>query len=131
MLAAHRDPHDGAAPEAYAERRPRLVRELDALGLEVGLHASYTASRDERLSAGERAELARLLGGPIAGNRHHYLRLPWHEGIRALDRLGVAYDTTLGYAERPGPARRASRSRSGRGTRARAARCASSSCRSC
>jgi hypothetical protein len=103
VLAAHRDPHDGASPEAYAERRARLVAELDELGLEVGLHASYTCLADERLIAGERAELARLLGGPIAGNRHHYLRLPWHDGIRALDRLGFAYDATLGYAERPGP----------------------------
>jgi hypothetical protein len=103
VLAAHRDAHDGASPSAYAERRARLVAELDSLGLEVGLHASYTCLADERLIALERAELARLLGGPIAGNRHHYLRLPWHEGIRALDRLGFAYDATLGYAERPGP----------------------------
>ena len=103
VLAAHRDPHDGAAPDAYAERRARLVAELDQLGLEVGLHASYTCLADAELIAGERAELARLLGGPVAGNRHHYLRLPWHEGIRALDRLGFAYDSTLGHAERPGP----------------------------
>ena len=103
VLAAHRDPHDGASPGAYAGRRRRLVRELDELGLEVALHASYTCQADERLLAGERAELARLLNGPIAGNRHHYLRLPWHAGIRALDRLGFAYDSTLGYAERPGP----------------------------
>jgi hypothetical protein len=103
VLAAHRDPHDGAAPEAYSARRARLVAELDRLGVEVGLHASYTSLADERLLAGERAVLSGLLGGPIAGNRHHYLRLPWHAGIRALDRLGFSYDTTLGYAERPGP----------------------------
>jgi hypothetical protein len=102
VLAAHRDPHDGAAPEVYAARRARLVAELDRLGLEVGLHASYTCGADEQLLAGERAELAHLLGGPIAGNRHHYLRLPWHDGIRALDRLGFSYDCTLGHAERPG-----------------------------
>jgi hypothetical protein len=103
VLAEHRDPHDGASPEAYAGRRGRLVAELDRLGLEVGLHASYTCLADERLIARERAVLSGLLGGPIAGNRHHYLRLPWHEGIRALDRLGFSYDATLGWAERPGP----------------------------
>jgi hypothetical protein len=103
VLAAHRDPHDGGAPKAYAARRPRLVAELDQLGLEVGLHASYTSQADEALLAGERAVLSRLLGGPVGGNRHHYLRLPWHEGIRALDRLGFSYDCTLGHAERPGP----------------------------
>jgi hypothetical protein len=103
VLTAHRDPHDGTTPEAYAVRRARLVGELEQLGLEVGLHASYTCLADEHLLASERAHLAALLGGPIAGNRHHYLRLPWHAGIRALDRLGFAYDSTLGYAERPGP----------------------------
>ncbi len=103
VLAAHRDPHDGAAPEAYDARRARLVNQLDRLGLEVGLHASYTCLADAGFLAEERAVLAELLGGPIAGNRHHYLRLPWHEGIRALDRLGFSYDTTLGHAERPGP----------------------------
>jgi hypothetical protein len=103
VLAAHRDPHDGAAPEAYDARRVRLVDQLVRLELEVGLHASYTCLADERLLAEERAVLAGLIGGPIAGNRHHYLRLPWHDGIRALDRLGFSYDTTLGHAERPGP----------------------------
>jgi hypothetical protein len=103
VLAAHRDPHDGASPEVYDARRARLVDQLTRLELEVGLHASYTCLADERLLAEERAVLAGLLGGPVAGNRHHYLRLPWHDGIRALDRLGFSYDTTLGHAERPGP----------------------------
>ncbi len=103
VLAAHRDPHDGAAPEVYEARRARLVSQLDRLGLEVGLHASYTCLADPESIAAERAVLAELLGGPVAGNRHHYLRLPWHDGIRALDRLGFAYDTTLGHAARPGP----------------------------
>ena len=132
VLAAHRDPHDGAAPGGL-RRAPRAARRPSStrLGLEVGLHASYTCLADERLLADERAELAGLLGGPIAGNRHHYLRLPWHDGIRALDRLGfvVRHDARLRRAARaraPG-----SRSRSGPGTRAPGGRCASSSCRSC
>ena len=131
VLAAHRDPHDGAAPEVYAARRARLVAELDRLGLEVGLHASYTCLADEGLLAGERAELARLLGGPIAGNRHHYLRLPWHDGIRALDGLGFSYDCTLGHAERPGARAGLSFPFRPWDVRAGGRRCASSSCRSC
>ena len=62
VLAAHRDPHDGASPGAYAARRARLVTELDRLGLEVGLHASYTCLADERLVA-ERARRARTPAG--------------------------------------------------------------------
>ena len=104
VLAAHRDPHDGAAPEAYDARRARLVQQLDAARARGRRCTPATrASPTSALLAEERAVLAELLGGPIAGNRHHYLRLPWHDGIRALDRLGFSYDTTLGHAERPGP----------------------------
>ena len=103
--------------------------QLTRLELEVGLHASYTCLADERLLAEERAVLAGLLGGPVAGNRHHYLRLPWHEGIRALDWLGFSYDTTLGTPSGPALAP-GSRSRSAPGTPPPGGRSASSSSRS-
>ena len=104
VLAAHRDPHDGAVARGV-RRAPRAARGRARPARARGRPARelHLPRRRAACSQSERAELARLLGGPIAGNRHHYLRLPWHEGIRALDRLGFAYDTTLGYAERPGP----------------------------
>jgi hypothetical protein len=102
VLAAHRDPHDGASPRTYAERRAAVVAEIARHGGEVGLHASYTAGDDEALLRQERDELASLTGGAIDGNRFHSLRLRWHEAVPALDALGVAYDSTLGFAERPG-----------------------------
>ena len=131
VLAAHRDPHDGAAPEAYARRRPRLVararppRPRGRAARE--LHRAWPTSASAR---GERAELARLLGGPIAGNRHHYLRLPWHDGHPRARPAGLRRTTRRsGTRSGPGP-RRALASRSGPGTSPRARRCASSSCRS-
>jgi hypothetical protein len=103
VLAAHRDPHDGAAPEAYAIRRPRLVAELSGLGGEVGLHGSYRSGDDESLLRAEKHDLEVLLGKPVRGLRFHYLRMRWHEVVGRLDRLGVEYDTTLGFSDRPGP----------------------------
>jgi hypothetical protein len=103
VMAAHRDPHDGAVPEAYAERRPRLVQELALLGGEVGLHGSYRSCDDERLLRAEKLDLELLLGKPIRGLRFHYLRMRWHEVVGRLDRLGIDYDTTLGFSDRPGP----------------------------
>jgi len=103
VLAAHRDPHDGAAPEAYAERRPRLVQELSLLGGEVGLHGSYRSGDDEALLRAEKHDLEVLLGGPVRGLRFHYLRMRWHEVVGRLDRLGISYDTSLGFSDRPGP----------------------------
>ena len=39
----------------------------------------------------------------MRGIRFHYLRMRWHEVVGRLDRLGVEYDTTLGFSDRPGP----------------------------
>lgn len=103
VLAAHRDPHDGAAPEAYAERRPQLVAELAALGGEIGLHGSYRSGDDLALLRAERHDLEVLLGRPVRGLRFHYLRMRWQEVVGRLDRLGIEYDTTLGFSDRPGP----------------------------
>jgi hypothetical protein len=103
VLAAHRDPHDGAAPEEYAARRPRLVQELSLLGGEVGLHASYRSGDDEALLRAEKHDLEVLLGRPLRGLRFHYLRMRWHEVVGRLDRLGIEYDTSLGFSDRPGP----------------------------
>ena len=107
VLAGHHDPHDGAAPEAYAARRAAVVGTLLAQGDEVGLHASYTAGEHpEPASPGERQALDALAGVPVQGSRFHYLRLRWHQAMRELDALGLDYDSSLGYAERVGPARR-------------------------
>jgi hypothetical protein len=102
VLTAHRDPHDGARPDTYARLRPRLVGELALLGGEVGLHGSYRSSEDEGLLRAERHDLEVLLGRPVRGLRFHYLRMRWRDVVGRLDRLGVDYDTTLGFSDRPG-----------------------------
>jgi hypothetical protein len=102
VLAAHRVPHDGAAPDEYAARRQDLVDELLGLGCEVGLHASYSSGDVAGRIAEERALLGVAAGRPIAGNRFHYLRMRWHDALRELEQAGFDYDTTLGFAERPG-----------------------------
>jgi peptidoglycan/xylan/chitin deacetylase (PgdA/CDA1 family) len=98
VLAAHRDRHDGAAPETYARLRPRLVETLRAAGTEVGLHGSYRAADDRSLLADEKEALERL-AGPVTGQRFHYLRVDPHGNLRAVARLGFRYDTSLGFAD--------------------------------
>ena len=98
ILAAHRDPHDGPAPDAYARLRPRLVETLIGAGAEVGLHGSYRAATDEALLADEKRELE-ALAGPLAGQRYHYLRVDPHANLAPLARLGFRYDATLGFAD--------------------------------
>jgi hypothetical protein len=83
VLAGHNDPHDGAAPDAYDELRPRLVEEILAAGGEVGLHGSYTAADDPSRLADEKAKLE-ALAGPVEGHRYHYLRADPHRNIEQL-----------------------------------------------
>jgi hypothetical protein len=98
VLAAHHDPHDGAAPERYDELRPRVVETLLEAEAEVGLHGSYTAADDLPRLAEEKAKLE-ALAGPVAGHRFHYLRADPHRNIAQLP---FRYDTTLGFPDAVG-----------------------------
>jgi hypothetical protein len=98
LLAAHHDPHDGAAPDAYDELRPKLVETILGAGAEVGLHGSYTAADDASVLAEEKAKLE-TLAGPVEGHRYHYLRGDPHRNITQLD---FRYDTTLGFPDAVG-----------------------------
>ena len=98
VLAAHHDPHDGAAPEAYDRLRPRLVETLTQAGAEIGLHGSYTAADDAGRLRTEQ-ETLESLAGPVRGHRYHYLRLDPHRNLAPLADLGLAYDTTLGFPD--------------------------------
>jgi hypothetical protein len=98
VLAAHHDPHDGAAPDTYDRLRPRLVETLVDAGAEVGLHGSYTAADDPARLADEKATLE-TLAGPLAGHRYHYLRADPHRNLAPLAAAGLSYDTTLGFPD--------------------------------
>jgi peptidoglycan/xylan/chitin deacetylase (PgdA/CDA1 family) len=101
VMAAHRHRADGPSPEAYDRLRPRLVDTIRDGGAEVGLHGSYAAAVDEGFLADEKERLE-ALAGPVAGQRYHFLRLDPHANLAALERLGFAYDASLGFAETPG-----------------------------
>lgn len=101
VLAAHHDPHDGAAPDTYERLRPRLVETLREAGTEIGLHGSYTAADDVGRLRGEKAALEEL-AGPVEGHRYHYLRADPHRNLAPLAELGLRYDTSLGFPDAVG-----------------------------
>lgn len=101
LMAAHEHLFDGPAAASYQRLRPRLVEKLVLGGAEIALHGSYTAAdRADRLAAEKRKLEA--LAGPVRGQRYHYLRLDPHTNLGALDSLDFLYDSTLGFADRPG-----------------------------
>jgi hypothetical protein len=102
VMAGHHHPADGPAAAAYDRRRPAIVTQVLAQGDELGLHPSYTASDTPELIAEERARLEALAGAPVQGVRFHYLRHDTHRTLPELDRLGFTYDSTQGFADRPG-----------------------------
>ena len=101
VMAGHRHPADGAAPEAYERLRPKLVRTLLDGGGEVGLHGSYTAAADLELLAEEKRVLE-ALAGPIDGHRYHYLRVDVEDNLVPLARAGLPLRHVPRLRGRPG-----------------------------
>ena len=101
LMAGHGHPADGPSPATYDRLRPRLVELLLAGGAEVGLHGSYNAAADAEILTEEKQRLEEL-AGPLAGHRYHYLRVDPHRNLATLDALGFRYDSSLGFADRPG-----------------------------
>ena len=88
-------------PGAYARRRPRSSRSSTARARGRAARELHCLA-DGALIAGERPSWRACSEGPIAGNRHHYLRLRGTRHSRARP-AGLRLRLTLGYAERPGP----------------------------
>jgi hypothetical protein len=102
VMAGHTHPADGPAPAAYERVRAAIVAQVLSQGDEVGLHPSYEASERPELLREQAERLAGLAGGPVAGVRFHYLRHQAHGSLAELDRQGFAYDSSQGFADRPG-----------------------------
>src|SRR5262249_6820032 len=103
VMTAHPGPEDGPGPAASAAPPAHVVGAPARQGDEVGLHGSYTSCDDRSLLAAEKQDLEALLGKRVRGQRFHYLRMRWHRAVADLDVLELRYDSSLGYAERPGP----------------------------
>ncbi|WOJ96927.1 polysaccharide deacetylase family protein [Congregibacter brevis] len=84
-----------------------LLSEIKERGHEVGIHPGYGTCDNEDAMASSfdvlRGELE-LAGMPslTLGGRQHYLR--WNERVTPilLEKNGMSYDSTLGFADRPG-----------------------------
>ncbi len=92
-------------PEHPAIRE--LLRRIHTRGHEIGLHPSYATYQRPQAIAAEAARLRRVCAeeGIVQdawGGRMHYLRWENPTTLRAWEQAGMSYDSTLGYADRPG-----------------------------
>lgn len=105
FLAAHTGPDDGGEPYSLDDPRVRdLARRIADRGHELGVHGSYATWRDPGQLASETEAVARLANAERheLGGRQHYLRWANPETWRAYEHAGLAYDTSLSFADAPG-----------------------------
>jgi hypothetical protein len=84
-----------------------LLRRVDERGHEIGLHPSYETFQDAERTQAELSTLRRVCGEeaieqPIRGGRQHYLRWENPSTWQNWEDAGLEYDSTLGFADRPG-----------------------------
>ena len=84
-----------------------LLKRIDGRGHEIGIHPSYRTYKSntqisKELKILERACQSEGISQNIRGGRHHYLR--WEAPVtwQAWENAGLAYDTTVGYADKIG-----------------------------
>ncbi len=92
-------------PEHPAIRH--LMRNIHARGHELGLHPSYNTYRAPASLAHEASRLKRIcaeegIHQESWGGRMHFLRWEQPTTLRYWEEAGMDYDSTLGYADRPG-----------------------------
>jgi hypothetical protein len=106
FICGHTDPHDADyQPEHPAIRH--LIRRIHQRGHEIGLHPSYGTYQKPKLIRQEADRLRKIcdeegIAQTEWGGRMHYLRWEHPTTLRAWADAGMAYDSTLSYADRPG-----------------------------
>jgi hypothetical protein len=78
-----------------------LMKRLEDMGMEIGVHGSYTSLDDSEGLAREFCDL-RGLGFQPAGERQHWLRFTLDRLIAAFEKTDAFYDTSLGWSDRIG-----------------------------
>lgn len=108
FIAGHTAPGD--MDGVYSLDQPwirHLLRRFRDRGHEVGLHPSFCTFRDGQALGAELANLHRAaeaegIRQEAWGARQHYLRWEASTTWRIYEASGLTYDSTLGYADRPG-----------------------------
>jgi len=101
------------APQFDADYEPEhpairnLMRRIHQRGHEIGLHPSYNTYQTPNAIVAEAKRLRAVAESEGIrqtewGGRMHYLRWEHPTTLRAWEAAGMDYDSTLGYADRPG-----------------------------
>ena len=105
-ICGYTDPHDADYQVEHPALR-HLMSRIHQRGHEIGLHPSYGTYQKPQLIRQEADRLRKICAeeGIVQaewGGRMHYLRWEHPTTMRAWADAGMTYDSTLGYADRPG-----------------------------
>jgi hypothetical protein len=78
-----------------SEKIQHVIKLVEQEGSEAAIHGSYRTHDDEESFHNEYA----LFKNKVLGNRFHYLEFDIEKSPEVLQKNGVKYDTTLGFAE--------------------------------
>lgn len=94
--------HSDAYYSFREKRVEKLMRFVVDENCEIGLHGTVESVSNEAKMASSRQKLIRASLAPVIGNRQH--RLLWnHPGTARIEtRVGIQYDSTLGFAAHEG-----------------------------
>jgi hypothetical protein len=107
LIPAVTDPAIDQSIDLYDARLLDLMSKVNARGHEIGIHPGYNTYHHPnamlRSVARLRAAMAHLgINQPILGGRQHYLRWRVHVTPQLWEENHLDYDSSLGYASRPG-----------------------------
>lgn len=87
-------------PTYQIEEIAPQLKSATGRGFEVGIHASYNSLAGSGTLGNETRKLETVLGHRPAGSRQHWLRFDRHDKLyRGIEAAGLAYDSSLGFAE--------------------------------
>ena len=79
-----------------------MIKRLDTEGWEIGLHGSYNSYNNLNRLEEEKKNLEELSDIKIHGVSQHYLNLDTFETWSYHEKLGLAYDTSVGFVDEIG-----------------------------
>lgn len=101
VMTARKSAHD----EGYELTRPPYRDLLKAIldrGHRVGWHPGYRAADESSLFDAEKTRMDGIMGTGGYGGRHHYLRWTAGKSWEQWENHGLAYDSSVGYADEVG-----------------------------
>lgn len=85
-----------------SNRVRKLIKSIEEKGVEVGLHGSLNSNKGPGRLKLEKKKLDRIAKSNTVGGRQHFLKFEVPKTWRSVERAGLKYDSSLGFADREG-----------------------------